>query len=87
MIVELSENGLGFVSGRSLSVGEELTLAWRFDDAEPPMQILCIVRDTEETTTHGTNSRMTGAEFLDIDVADRLRIVEFLTRRILSPPV
>jgi len=85
MIVELSENGFGFVSGRSLSVGEELTVAWRFDDAEAPMQIFCVVRYTEKS--NGTNSCMTGAEFLDIGVADRLRIVDFLTRRILSPPV
>jgi hypothetical protein len=87
MIVELNENGLGFVSGRSISIGEEITLAWRFEPTEPPMQVLCVVRNTEETKVNGTNSRLTGAEFVSLAVEDRVRIVEFLKRRITSPPV
>lgn len=86
MIVELSENGLGFVSGRSNSIGEEMTIAWRFDATEPPLQVLCVVRYISEIRT-GSSSRLTGTEFLDLPRTDRLRIVEFLNRRIISPPI
>jgi len=76
----MSENGLSFVSGHAYNVGDELTLAFRFQPSEPGFHIRCIVRylfktdDDERTTQIGT-------EFLDLLLADRLLIIQFIARR------
>ena len=80
MIVEMSETGLSFVSGRSTRTGEELTIAWQLDPAQSPLQIRCMVRHISHLA--GQDGLQVGAEFLNLPLAERLAIMEFLTRRV-----
>lgn len=66
----MNENGLGFVSGQMFEVGEEITVAWRLGPGEPPLHVRCVVRYASQTTT--------GVEFLDLRLADRMRISHYL---------
>lgn len=82
MISEMSEAGLGFVSGHWFAVGEELTIAWRFEPAEPPLQIASVVRYISKLGP--SEATQTGVEFRNLSVDDRLRILTFIKKRALS---
>ena len=73
LITEMSENGIAIVTGQSLRIGEVLTAAWCLDGDPTPLQIHGVVRDTTTVTV--------GLEFLDITLADRLRIGRFINNR------
>jgi hypothetical protein len=72
VIVEISEAGLTLTSDHPAQVDEELTVAWVLDDG-PPLQITCKVRRA--------HAPVTGVEFLDATLADRVRIVAYLSTR------
>lgn len=78
LISTLNEKGLSFVSGEHFQVGEEIRIAWVMGPREPSLHIHCIVRNTGETTV--------GVEFVNLPLADRLRISHFLITTSASPP-
>lgn len=47
-------------------------MAWRMDPDDPPFQVLGVVRHTD--------SSQTGIEFLNISLADRRRLLQYLIR-------
>lgn len=71
LIIELNEAGASLTSGHNARVGDEMTVAWRFDS--DPIQVAGVVRHVSEAHT--------GIEFLAISRVDRLRIVEFIRAR------
>ena len=70
LITTLNEKGLGLVSGEHFEVGEEIRISWVMGPREPALDILCVVRNTGETQV--------GVEFLNLPLADRMRISHFL---------
>lgn len=68
----MSEAGMSFVSEHPCVPGDELTMAFRVDAVQPPFQVLCVVRHAGQSTA--------GVEFLNLHLAERLRLTSFLTR-------
>jgi hypothetical protein len=66
LISEMSENGLKAATGLDCRVGEELVVAWRFEEDDASFKVTGVVR---YQTPDGT-----GIEFLNIGRTDRLRI-------------
>ena len=71
VISDISEDGLCFAAERTCNVGEHLSLTWRLQPHEHPMDVECRVR-------YSTPER-TGVEFLNLATHDRLRIMYLLT--------
>ncbi len=77
LIRTLNEKGLGFDSGEHFQVGDEVALAWAFGPRESALQVHCVVRNAEGTQV--------GVEFLNLPLADRMRISHFLMTTAASP--
>lgn len=74
LITDLNESGLKFVSDRSPEIGDTLELDWPLDPLAPsPLRVACRVK-------HASNRRA-GVEFLNLRLSDRLRILEFVTKK------
>jgi hypothetical protein len=73
LITEMNEAGMGLVSGRYHSVGDEMTVACRLENNEEPLEINCVVR-------HAT-AKGTGVAFLNITAPERVRVLEFIKKR------
>ncbi len=72
LIHDISEDGLSFASRHSAQLDEELTVAWKLDPHEPPVQVQCLVRDD--------NPDHTGVQFLNLTRVDRLRVIDYMRR-------
>lgn len=69
--MDISEAGMSFSSGCSVSLGDEVTVAWRMAPEEPPFTVLCVVRYVAE--------RQVGVEFLNLTLGERVRLCSFIT--------
>lgn len=73
VIQQLSEDGLGFTSGRVFDLGEELSIRWSLEPGGFAFRVQCVVRSASPIHT--------GVEFLNLTLGDRLRIMNFLSAR------
>ncbi len=71
VIHDLSEGGLGLVSGRIPEVGDEIEIVCRLEPGREPLEMRGVVRNADQ-------NRM-GVEFLDLTTPNRARLVQFVT--------
>ena len=71
VISDISEDGLCFAAEHACDIGEQLSLTWRLQPHEHPMDVQCRVRYS--------SPERTGVEFLNLAPHDRLRIMYLLT--------
>lgn len=76
LIHDVSENGLRLACSRSADPGEEFDIWWRLGTNEEPVELHCVVRDS--------NDSKLGVEFLRLSRANRLRILHFICDKQLT---
>lgn len=69
---QIGQTGLGFITAEPPQADCEIEVAYRLDPSEDWTQVRAIVRNS--------GGHMVGAEFLNIRLADRLRIVDFIAK-------
>ncbi len=63
---------MSVASGCAVQIGDEVTVAWRMADNEPPFHVLCIVRHIGEGQL--------GVEFRNLTLAERLRLSGYINQ-------
>jgi hypothetical protein len=69
--LEISECGLSFRTSPEPVLGSEIAVEFRFGPHEEWIQVLGVVKYVEE--------KKVGIEFLNLRMADRLRIIDFMS--------
>lgn len=71
--LEIGEGGLSFYTNSRLELGSEVNVEFRLGPEQEWVQVRCVVRHCD--------GRKIGVEFLNLRMADRLRIVDFMSAR------
>lgn len=71
--LEVGEGGLSFRTSSEVTIGSEIAVEFRFGPEQAWMHVQCIVRHVDE--------KKVGVEFLNLRMADRLRIVDFISAK------
>jgi len=71
--LEIGEGGLSFRTSSEIAVGSEIAVEFRFGPENEWMHVKCIVRHVDKNSV--------GVEFLNLRMADRLRIVDFVSAK------
>lgn len=68
--IEIGEGGLSFLSNKALPMDSETQVEFRLNPTDNWIKVKCVVR-------HSSAGKL-GVEFLNLRMADRLKIVDFM---------
>ena len=71
--LEIGEGGLSFATTSRLELGSEINVEFRLGPEQQWVLVRCVVRHCD--------GKKVGVEFLNLRMADRLRIVDFMSAR------
>ena len=71
--LEIGEGGLSFYTSSRLDLGSEVNVEFRLGPEQEWVLVRCVVRHCD--------GKKIGVEFLNLRMADRLRIVDFMSAR------